>query len=57
VSVPEKIINLIARSLYIEAEDFDYTPFNQMGGLGKAYRFFRTELNTILAELNERLVG
>ncbi len=47
----------IARSLYIEPEDFDYTPFNQMGGLGKAYRVFGTELNTILAELNERLVG
>ncbi len=47
----------IARSLYIDKDDFAYTPFSQMGGLGKAYRVFGNDLKSILSEMNEKLVS
>jgi type I restriction enzyme R subunit len=53
----ELIRDHIATSLTIEPDDFDEVPFNQHGGLGKAYQLFGEELSTILQELNERLAA
>jgi len=47
----------VATSLSIETDDFEYAPFSQRGGLGKAYKVFGDELNRILEELNVALVG
>lgn len=47
----------IATSLSIELDDLDYTPFNQEGGLGKAYRLFGDQLQKLLEELNEALAA
>lgn len=52
----ELIRDHIATSLAIEIEDFDYSPFNQMGGLGKARAVFGKELPRVLEEMNEVLV-
>jgi type I restriction enzyme R subunit len=47
----------IARSLTIEEDDFADVPFNQYGGLGRAYDLFGPQLGEILDELNERLAA
>lgn len=63
VFTPEQLswLNLIrdhiATSLSIEADDFDYSPFSQQGGLGKAYQLFGDQLPTLLEELNGVLVA
>lgn len=51
----EKIKNHIAESIDITPEDFEYAPFEQMGGLGKANIVFGDKFNETLDELNERL--
>lgn len=53
----ELIRDHIASSLAIDVEDFDYVPFAQHGGLGKAYQVFGNELTPLLNELNEVLVA
>jgi type I restriction enzyme R subunit len=53
----ELIRDHIATSLSIEADDFEFSPFNQKGGLGKAYRLFGSELPKVLEELNEVLAA
>jgi type I restriction enzyme R subunit len=53
----ELIRDHVAASLTIETEDFEYEPFNQRGGLGRAHQLFGTELPVILQQLNERLVA
>jgi type I restriction enzyme R subunit len=52
----EAIRDHIGTSLTIEAEDFDYEPFVQRGGLGKAFQVFGNDLQPLLRELNEVLV-
>ena len=47
----------IATSLSIEPDDFDYAPFSQQGGLGRAHQLFGPELNRILDELNLTLAA
>jgi type I restriction enzyme, R subunit len=47
----------IATSLSIEPDDFDYSPFSQRGGLGKAHQLFGAELPRLLDELNEALAA
>jgi type I restriction enzyme, R subunit len=47
----------IATSLSIEPEDFDYAPFSQRGGLGKAHQLFGARLPALLDELNEALAA
>jgi type I restriction enzyme R subunit len=44
--------NLVAGSLGIETEHFDYPPFAQRGGLGGAYQALAEGLEPLLAELN-----
>jgi type I restriction enzyme, R subunit len=53
----ELIRDHIASSLVIETEDFEYVPFAQHGGLGKAYQVFGQELSPLMDELNEALVA
>ncbi|MGH9509871.1 MAG: type I restriction-modification enzyme R subunit C-terminal domain-containing protein, partial [Terriglobales bacterium] len=52
----EAIRDHIAASLTIESEDFEYEPFVQRGGLGRARQVFGNELQPLLKELNEVLV-
>lgn len=47
----------IATSLSIEPDDFEYAPFNQRGGLGRAYQLFGDQLPKLLEELNGALVA
>ncbi|MHB1308286.1 MAG: type I restriction-modification enzyme R subunit C-terminal domain-containing protein, partial [Limisphaerales bacterium] len=47
----------IATSLSIEPDDFDYAPFSQQGGLGKAHQLFGEQLPKLLDELNEVLAA
>ncbi len=47
----------IATSLSIEPDDFDYAPFSQRGGLGKAHQLFGEQLPNLLDELNEMLAA
>ncbi|HVU85890.1 MAG TPA: DEAD/DEAH box helicase family protein [Pirellulales bacterium] len=47
----------IASSLSIEQEDLDEVPFNQIGGLGKAYELFGDGLSALLDDLNARLAA
>ena len=53
----ELIRDHVATSLSIEAEDFDYAPFNQRGGRGKAHQLFGGGLPALLEELNEVLAA
>jgi type I restriction enzyme R subunit len=53
----ELIRDHIAGSLTIEPDDFDFVPFSERGGLGKAYALFGNDLSPLLEELNEVLVG
>ncbi len=47
----------IASSFGVDNDDFELDPFNKSGGLGKMWRLFGDETDTILAELNESLVA
>lgn len=47
----------IANSLSIEQDDFESVPFNQIGGLGRAYELFGERLPQILDDLNARLAA
>ena len=47
----------IAASLSIEIDDFQYSPFNQRGGVIKAAEVFGNEFEKILEELNKTLVA
>ena len=47
----------IATSLSIEPDDFEYAPFTQRGGLGKAHQLFGEQLPKLLDELNEALAA
>ena len=52
----EAIRDHIAGSVSMEMGDFQYAPFNQQGGLGKAYELFRDELAGLLEEMNGALL-
>jgi type I restriction enzyme, R subunit len=47
----------VAKSLRIEEDDFDYAPFNTIGGLGRVHDLFGERLSVILDELNRRLAA
>ena len=44
-------------SLSIDPEDFEFAPFNQRGGLGKAHQLFGEQLPKLFDELNEVLAA
>ncbi|MBA3333872.1 MAG: restriction endonuclease subunit R, partial [Actinobacteria bacterium] len=52
----ERIRDHVSASLGIAVDDFEYTPFREAGGLGKAAQVFGDDLGPLLAELNEVLV-
>ncbi len=47
----------IATAISIEREDLEFSPFNQLGGLGKAHQLFGEQLPKLLDELNEVLAA
>lgn len=47
----------ISTSVSIDHEDFEYAPFNQEGGLGRAFELFGEGLHELLNEMNEVLVA
>lgn len=51
------IKDYIANSFGVEKQDFEYTPFNALGGLGKMWQLFGEETDSIITELNESLVA
>jgi type I restriction enzyme R subunit len=53
----ELIRDHIATAISIEPNDFNYAPFSQRGGLGKAHQLFGDELPRLLDELNEVLAA
>ncbi|RZB29110.1 MAG: type I restriction enzyme, R subunit, partial [Desulfobacteraceae bacterium Eth-SRB1] len=42
----------IATSFHIEVEDLDYTPFDAIGGRGKMFQLFGSEMNAVISEMN-----
>ena len=53
----ETIRDHIAGSVSMGMSDFQYAPFNQQGGLSKAYALFGDELAALIEELNGALVA
>jgi len=53
----EMIRDHVATSVEITLDAFDYNPFSQQGGLGKALQLFGRELRPLLDELNEALAA
>ncbi|MEI8340516.1 MAG: type I restriction-modification enzyme R subunit C-terminal domain-containing protein, partial [Verrucomicrobiota bacterium] len=53
----DRMAEHIATSLSIEPDDFHDGWFGQHGNLGKAYAIFGDRLDSLLAELNERLAA
>jgi type I restriction enzyme R subunit len=53
----EAIRDHIAANIAIVPDDFEYVPFAQKGGLGKAHQLFGDQLQPILNELNEVLAA
>ena len=47
----------VATSFHLEREDFEMSPFDAMGGLGKVYEMFGDGINPLLEELNEALAA
>ena len=47
----------IISSLSIEQDDFEYAPFDTLGGLGKYYKLFKNDYLNILNEMNVALVA
>jgi type I restriction enzyme R subunit len=47
----------IATAISIEPNDFNYAPFSQRGGLGKAHQLFGSDFPKLLDELNEVLAA
>ena len=47
----------VSGSFHIEKDDFDYNPFNSLGGLAKMWQLFGVETDEIINELNEVLAA
>lgn len=47
----------VAASFHIERDDFDLSPFNAQGGLGKMWHLFGEKTDEIINELNEVLAA
>jgi type I restriction enzyme, R subunit len=47
----------IATSMHITRSDFDFNPFAELGGLGKAWQVFGDGLDKLLEEINEGLAA
>ena len=51
------IKDYVATSFHIEKDDFDLSPFNAEGGLGKLWQLFGEQTDAIIRELNEELAA
>ncbi|HZX47824.1 MAG TPA: type I restriction-modification enzyme R subunit C-terminal domain-containing protein, partial [Nitrospirota bacterium] len=51
------IKDYVAGSFHIERDDFELSPFNALGGLGKMWQLFGDETDEIINELNEALAA
>jgi type I restriction enzyme R subunit len=51
------IKDYVAASFHIDRDDFDLSPFNAKGGLGKMWQLFGAETEGIIQELNEILAA
>ena len=51
------IKDYVAGSFHVSKDDFDLSPFNAIGGLGKFYQLFKDDYEMILDELNEVLAA
>jgi type I restriction enzyme R subunit len=51
------IKDYVAASFHIEKDDFDLSPFNAQGGLGKMWQLFGEQTDEIINELNEALAA
>lgn len=47
----------IATSFYFDADDLDYTPFDNKGGSMRAWQLFGDNINELITELNRELVA
>ncbi len=47
----------IAASLHIATDDFNFSPFSERGGIGRAAQLFGTDLSPLLDELNRELAA
>lgn len=47
----------VANSFHIEKDDFELNPFNAQGGLGKMWKLFGEDSDSIMNELNEVLAA
>ena len=52
-----KVKDQIAQNAEMSVDDFEYTPFNQEGGLLKARELFGKNLQPIIDELNGYLIA
>lgn len=51
------IKDYVAGSFHIEQDDLELNPFDQLGGLGKAYQIFGDKIFDLIEELNQTLVA
>lgn len=56
-SRPSLMRDQIATTVTVEPDDFEFAPFSQRGGLGKAHQLFGDQLPKLLTELNEVLAA
>jgi type I restriction enzyme R subunit len=47
----------VVSSYHIDKDDFEYTPFDRLGGIGKMFQLFGKEMDQIIEELNEVLAA
>ena len=47
----------IATSFHLDRDDLEMAPFDSQGGLGRMYQLFGTQMDTVIADLNEALAG
>jgi type I restriction enzyme R subunit len=52
-----KMAEHIASNIGLEAEDFELSPFNQHGGLGKVHQLFGEELPKVIEAMNRELAA
>ena len=47
----------IATSIHFEQDDFNYTPFDKQGGIGKMHELFGNQMEEVIEEMNVELVA
>ncbi len=47
----------IARSFHVEKDDFDLSPFDSLGGLGRMWQLFGAQTDALIEEVNAALVA